>query len=287
MHLKSNIIRILAKWDRGSNGVVPFLRFFTAAVVFMAVVNLSGCSGGNEELIPLESVSDDQTFNSDGTAYGENDTDRAAQTDCTADEACETQTGNNNALTDTVADTTADIAADTTVYVYVCGAVERPDVYELSVSDHIVDGIKAAGGFTEDADEDALNLALRVSDGMKIYVPRQGEEVSDSVLSSDTDGSMYDSGITGNGATTGNENSTGTGTVNNSVNDSSTGSLININTASKDELMQLPGIGEGKASKIIEYRENNGPFSQNSDIMNVSGIKNAAYEKIRNLICVG
>ena len=63
-------------------------------------------------------------------------------------------------------------------------------------------------------------------------------------------------------------------------------SKVNINRANQEELMTLPGIGEGKAKQIMEYRQENGPFSQIEDIMKISGIKEHLFEKIKDAICV-
>ena len=122
-----------------------------------------------------------------------------------------------------------------------------------SKESRVYEAIEAAGGATKNAKLELLNLALILKDGDKIYIP----DIDD------TD-EPY-SGVTGsNGIDV----------------------LVNINTASKDELMTLPGIGEAKALAIIGYREDNGSFSDVEDIMKVSGIKESAFSKIKDLICV-
>lgn len=137
------------------------------------------------------------------------------------------------------------------VCVYVCGAVENPGVYYLLEGSRVDDAIKAAGGFTTDADSESLNLALSVKDGEQIAVKTVSEAASEAASKAEaSDG------------------------------------LININTASEAELTTLPGIGSTRAAAIISYRETNGPFAKKSDIMNVSGIKEASYEKIKDLIKV-
>lgn len=140
-------------------------------------------------------------------------------------------------------------SSDDAVYVYVCGAVVHPGVYILSPNDRIVNAIEAAGGVTQQAYIVNLNLAGTVSDGMRIYVP------DSSVALDNTDG-----GATQN--------------------------LININTATRAELMTLPGIGQSRADDIIAYRKNNGGFSQIDDIMQVPGIKEGAFSKIKDYITV-
>ena len=141
------------------------------------------------------------------------------------------------------------------VCVYVCGEVRQPDVYYITKGERVADAIKAAGGATENAYLQALNLAEIVYDGQRLYVPSY-EESSGAELFSDIQG---DSGSQG---------------------------LVNINTADAGTLMSLPGIGESKAQSIISYREENGAYKDIQDIMNVPGIKEAAFSKIKDFITV-
>lgn len=131
-----------------------------------------------------------------------------------------------------------------TVCVYVCGCVSNPGVYELVTQSRICDAIDAAGGFLSDAAMESVNLAEYVEDGQQI-----------TVLSVED----YQVGQVENG-------------------------LVNINKASVEELMTLPGIGEAKAKAIVSYRESNGNFKTIEDIMNVSGIKEGAFSKIKDMI---
>ncbi len=150
-------------------------------------------------------------------------------------------------------DTSGEIESETVIYVHVCGSVKKPGVYSFSKESRVYEAIEAAGGATKNAKLELLNLALILKDGDKIYIP----DIDD------TDEPYSD--VTGsNGIDV----------------------LVNINTASKDELMTLPGIGEAKALAIIGYREDNGSFSDVEDIMKVSGIKESAFSKIKDLICV-
>lgn len=137
-------------------------------------------------------------------------------------------------------------------YVYVCGEVLNPGVYELDSNQRVIDAIKLAGGTLEDANLEALNLATLVKDGEKIYIP----SINDLEFETNPSGAA------------------------------SVSSKININTATKDQLMTLPGIGESRALAIIAYRDDKGKFISIEDIKNVSGIKDAAYNKIKDLICV-
>ena len=143
-----------------------------------------------------------------------------------------------------------------TVCVYVCGAVKHAGVYTLAAGAWAEAAVKAAGGFSENADTSALNLAQLVSDGQKIDVPEIGE--------------VYAAGEEAEGgAASGNDR------------------LLDINKATIDELMTLPGIGESKAAKIIAYREANGPFASVEALKQVPGIKDGVFEPIKTLICAG
>lgn len=152
-------------------------------------------------------------------------------------------------------------ASESVIYVYVCGEVANPGVYELSENSRIYEAVEAAGGFTENASEKSVNLASKVSDGMQIIIYNKEEA---EVLPADNAG--------------GNGNSWQTGSKN--------AGRVNLNTASKEELMTLKGIGESKAEDIIRYREKNGKFQKIEDIMKISGIKEAGFEKIRDDITV-
>ena len=141
--------------------------------------------------------------------------------------------------------------------IHVCGAVEYPSVYQVKEGTRIYQAIEAAGGFTQEADQEYLNLALEVEDGMQIRIPTKEEvaNAGDSLLLP--------------GETT----QKGTGKV-------------NLNTADEELLCTLPGIGESRAKSIIQYRQEHGNFQKVEDIMKVSGIKDGAYEKIKDLITV-
>jgi competence protein ComEA len=137
------------------------------------------------------------------------------------------------------------------VAVYVTGAVLEPGVYYLPEECRVQDALDAAGGPTANADLDRVNLAQRVHDEDQIYFPEVGEE---------------------------NLPSTGTG--------GSEPGQVDINTASAQELEELPGIGPTLAQSIIEHRESHGPFSTIEEIMDVRGIGQGVLENIRELITV-
>lgn len=156
---------------------------------------------------------------------------------------------------------------DTLIRVYVCGAVMNPGVVSLPGESRVEDALLAAGGFTEDALRQALNLADWVCDGQMLYFPAEGEDMAG-------DWPVY--GALG-----------GIGSWSGVKSDSEQGKgLVNINTADETVLITLPGIGEGRAKDIIAYREEYGPFQSPEDIMKVSGIKTSVYEKICDKITV-
>ena len=150
--------------------------------------------------------------------------------------------------------------------IHITGAVKNPGVYQLKSTDRIVDAVKIAGGETEEANLDLINLAALLKDGQKIIVPykiynENGEEINKNI---DNNAEvMYSS----------------------SSSDSMSGK-ININTANAIMLQALPGIGPVLSERIIEYRNQNGLFGVIDDIKDVSGIAEKKFEGIKDLICV-
>jgi len=150
------------------------------------------------------------------------------------------------------------------VIVHITGAVKNPGVYQLSSTDRIIDAVKIAGGETEEANLDLINLAALLKDGQKIIVPYQiynetGEEDNRNIYNNIEKG--YSSS-------------------------DSTSRKININIADTIILQTLPGIGPVLSERIIEYRNKNGLFGVIDDVKNVSGIAEKKYEGIKDLICV-
>lgn len=136
------------------------------------------------------------------------------------------------------------------VYVYVCGHVRQPGVYCLKAGSRICEAISLAGGILEDGRAEALNQAQPVADGQTLYVPGIDEEQEEGGSEDFEDG------------------------------------LVDINKAAKEELMTLPGIGESKALSIIQYREEHGLFESVEELMEIPGIKEGIFNKIKNSIKV-
>lgn len=156
------------------------------------------------------------------------------------------------------------------IVVHVCGAVASPGVYELDEGSRIIDAVNRADGLLLTAASDYVNLAAVISDGEKIWIPT-AKEVSELEQNPNAF-----SGIT---ATAGNafvKEASQTG-------DSG---KVNINTADKELLCTLPGIGNTRAESIIAYRESHGAFSCIEDIMKVSGIKENSFQKIKEYIVI-
>lgn len=186
----------------------------------------------------------------------------------TADGALEAESGpenegdlssqdSGNRSSDT-SDRTAGVSSDETIVVYICGCVQSPGVYEIPAGSRVCDGLEAAGGFSENADEKRINLAGVLSDGDMVFFPEVGEALAEGA-------SDY---------------------ITSTESGSTAGAPININTAGEQALCTLPGIGSSKAQAIISYREEHGSFKDIKEIMNVNGIGENLFAQIKDLICV-
>ena len=136
---------------------------------------------------------------------------------------------------------------NSSIFVYVCGAVLDEGVYELPAGSRVYEAIQKAGGFTEDAAVTQINQAEVLEDETQLYVPTM-EEITNEETKDD--------------------------------------GKVNLNSATKEELMTLPGVGDAKADLIIQYREEHGRFQNIEDVMNISGIKEGLFAKIKDNITV-
>ena len=151
------------------------------------------------------------------------------------------------------------------IKIYICGEVNSPGIFEVEKGTILNDVALLAGGFTENAATDHLNLVYSFESNMSIFIPNEGNlEEGDSVIM--RGGGSGGSGVSGEMSGV-------------------QGGLININTASLEQLKTLPGVGDSTANAIITYREDH-RFERIEDIMNVSGIGEAKFNKLRSLICV-
>lgn len=170
---------------------------------------------------------------------------------------------------DAVADVDAPQGPDTTlpstttvtaalIFVQVAGAVRRPGVYQVAPDARVFQAVLQAGGFTGTADQDAVPLAARLSDGCRLYIPERGEAVAGQVLSNDPLG--------GSGG------------------ESPSSGPVSLNSATLEELDALPGIGPALAQQIITYRETQGPFTSVDQLTDVPGIGPSKLEQLRPLV---
>lgn len=180
-----------------------------------------------------------------------------------------TQQGNNDAAEDQTArkdteaeeqavqngsgaeDRNAKEGAVAEIYVQVSGAVVNPGVYSLPEGSRIFEAVELAGGVTEQADVKSLNQAQVLKDGQMIYVYAVGEQKAAEQGAAEEDDDR-----------------------------------VNLNTASAEQLMTLPGIGQSKAEAIVSWREEHGAFEKTEDIMNITGIKEGVFSKIKDRIKV-
>ena len=245
---KENKLNIIAKYKRSLVTVTGLI----LSLLFLSL--FASCKSRDEGLV---AVYEDETVASDlSDDVTDGETEREGESATESESETETVTLQ---VDDGSIDTDSAVIKD--IKVYVCGAVQRPDVYEISADSRIVDAVSAAGGFAIDAYPEAMNLAETVSDGSRIYVPTKEEVDALAIVYSDT------------GSGSGDTMSDSTGRV-------------NINTATLEELTTLPGIGDTRARAIIDYREQNGAFGNIEDIMQVTGIKEKSFSKIKDSICV-
>ncbi len=179
-------------------------------------------------------------------------------------------------------------ADSTVIWVHVCGAVRKAGVYELPAGSRVFEAVQEAGGFAADADESYVNQAQRLSDGAKLVIPtvEQVEEAAgDSRTEAGRIGIVEQAGVqeAGYGVS-----AAGTGDSDGRTDPVSVSAdgRININTASEAQLCEIPGIGATRAAAIAAYRQEHGGFSSIEEIMNVSGIKEGTYAKIKDRITV-
>lgn len=155
---------------------------------------------------------------------------------------------NDNKSIDSVSDN-----ENSKIFVHITGEVLRSGVYEMESGSRVIDLVNEAGGFTVDANQEAVNLAEKLRDGSKVYIPNKDDKVNIKSLSS----SSSDSEV-----------------------------IVDLNTGSKEELMKLPSVGEKTADSIIKYREEN-EFKDFNDLLKVPGIGKKKLESFKGMISIG
>lgn len=253
------MIAVVKRHSRKGKTMKHFIRYYLAAgLLGMTILFTAGCTGQNNTTYSLKGelpLAEEDAVAARGTNGTIRNADSTART---ADAAAESGTPAGETV-----NAAAEIrnAGSDTVLVHICGEVRTPGVYELTADSRICDVLLLAGGFTADADTEAVNMAAGIEDGMQIVIPAETDRTSET-----TGNSSDRTGETAAGKTE--------------------SQLVNINTANKETLMSLPGIGAGKAEAVIAYREAGGVFKDIKDIMLVDGIKEGVYAKIKDKICV-
>ena len=152
-----------------------------------------------------------------------------------------------------------------TIMVDISGEIITPGVVKLPEGSRIIDAITAAGGKTEDADLSKVNLAYILDDGVQLYIPRYNEKLEKEIVQTEPGVGIIQEGI----------NTT-----------SKKDSKVNINIANKEKLATLPGIGEGTAEKIIEYRSKTGKFKTSDEIKKIPGIGESKFKSLKDKITI-
>jgi competence protein ComEA len=275
----------MRKTDR--NDTKKAVSFLLAAAVFLC----SGCTKKSELLFDAGNP---------GTAEysvdaGETESVEAADSAASEDTSAAAETGQQSEMQETVSDSAAE---QQEICVHVCGAVVNPGVYVLSAGSRVYEAVQAAGGFTEEANTSYVNQAQKLPDGVQLVIPtvEQVEELQQAETQGQTDAGAAGEttaessfvamgiGIIGaESASIAEETTAGTAEKSST---SAGDDKININTASESELCSIPGIGTTRAAAILAYRQEHGSFQSIEDIMNVSGIKQGTYDKIKDSIKV-
>lgn len=246
-----------------------------------------GCADKEEQMLQLmpiegEEAADDTADGSVGDANGRG----SAAGDTVAEDANAGDLATGDTTTDKTTDTTTVAVAVSAeavaieIGVYACGAISIPGVYYFPEGTRIHEALQAAGGMTDDAATDYLNQAEVMYDGQRLYVPTL-TEVEEGLVPKEAStssgagasGAASGGGVAGINATGSAGADSGQSTI-----------LVNINTATAEELKTLPGVGDAKAKSIIAYRENVGGYQKKEDIMLVEGIKEGMYAKLKEYI---
>lgn len=228
------------------------LKIFKGCLV-LTVLLLCGCAGSNDLQITTAPPSQETVGEAEAAAVSEAETEDEAYSGAGSGDAPVSESPYGE--------------AETTIYVQVTGAVRFPGVYELPPGSRVFEAVQKAGGMTDHAAPESLNQALEVTDGQMIvlYTTAEWEAMQE------------------DGGALGGENGNVGGAAAESVQDDG---RVNINTASLEELCTISGIGQSRAQSIITYREQNGAFGSIEEIMNVTGIKDGLFQKIKDKIKV-
>lgn len=261
-----------------------------SVIMFLTLAGLTGCQNKESEFLEKELEQEESGETADVEQKELKDTESGKASLAGTDLASETSPDSTESegiskkkaeITESDQSLAMQQSVSQTIYVDVCGAVVNPGVYKLSSDSRVFQAIEKAGGYLPGAAASYLNRARSLYDGQQIYVPTQ-EEVDSKTIPLTQDETAQDGVVQEGTAQTGtaaDNTADGTGTT-------QAGQRINLNTADVSQLSTLTGVGESKALAIIAYREENGPFTSIEDIMNVPGIKEGTYEKIKDKIAI-
>lgn len=261
-----------------------------SVIMFLTLAGLTGCQNEESEFLEKELEQEESGETADVEQKELKDTESGKASLAGTDLASETSPDSTESegiskkkaeITESDQSSAIQQPVSQTIYVDVCGAVVNPGVYELSSDSRVFQAIEKAGGYLPGAAASYLNRARSLYDGQQIYVPTQ-EEVDSQTIPLTQDETAQDGVVQEGTAQTGTAaDNTADGTETTQA-----GQRINLNTADVSQLSTLTGVGESKALAIIAYREENGPFTSIEDIMNVPGIKEGTYEKIKDKIAI-
>lgn len=272
-------------------------RIWQAGLVFALLLLLCGCTRKEDLLLLSEetegTAQDMSAFSQDAgeettAADGAGQAAFAGETGRVPEGSRQVPDGENRGME--AAQGSAPATKPGVIYVHVCGAVVSPGVYELETGSRVYEAVQRAGGFTENAEQNYVNQAQALEDGVKLVIPTReeaaaveereaafaSEKAQEGVSDQPQDGAGKEIGIVGGTAPEGQGRDT----------DGVQDGRININTASAAQLCEIPGVGATRAAAIISYRESHGAFEKPEDIMKVNGIKEGMYEKIKDSISV-
>ena len=261
-----------------------------SVIMFLTLAGLTGCQNEESEFLEKELEQEESGETADVEQKELKDTESGKASLAGTDLASETSPDSTESegiskkkaeITESDQSSAIQQPVSRTIYVDVCGAVVNPGVYELSSDSRVFQAIEKAGGYLPGAAASYLNRARSLYDGQQIYVPTQ-EEVDSQTIPLTQDETAQDGVVqegTAQTRTAADNPADGTGST-------QAGQRINLNTAEVSQLSTLTGVGESKALAIIAYREENGPFTSIEDIMNVPGIKEGTYEKIKDKIAI-
>lgn len=266
-------------------------KYYIAVAIVMIATAFSACYTGKSEIVSLEELSQNKSNNHSNYLEDES----SAQSDVimkkqetsendakSLSKYDESKSTNNDEMIENSGKSATN--SKQKIVVYICGAVNYPDVYELDSGSRLIDVVNLAGGFSAEAGESYVNLAAHITDGARIYIPTN-EEAIEKGIELFTQTGINDDLSGSNSLSSGDDSQSGaTGSASNSS--SNPGNKVNINQATAEQLTSIPGIGQSKADKIIAYRQDNGSFEKIEDIMFIPGIKDGLFNKIKDYITV-